>query len=184
MDVRTRSSLVPFAPLLSFLVVSTVIASAQTSAPHIHPGLAPTQQIDGSVNPEKISDLTAYRMFFLVAGKAPDAKPEDRSKEHNRQQVHLKKIGITDQDSQLLIPILDDFRARYSALVRQYNTYAEATAARGQAANSASFLVQRDNLVQATRDKLKALSFDGQSRFDTHVQSEKQYMKSFVPVLR
>jgi hypothetical protein len=81
-------------------------------------------------------------------------------------------------------PILDDFRAQYAAMIQRYNQYAEATAKRGQVADSASFVVQRDNLVQATRDKLRALSFDAQSRFDTHVQNEKKQMRGDVPVAR
>lgn len=156
-------------------------SQASSSPPHNHPGLAPTQQIDGSVHPEQISDSTAYRLFFLTAGKASDAK--DQTKEGLRQFAHLRQIALSDQDNKALIAILDDFRSQFSAMVKQYNQYAETMAASGENADSASFIVQRDQLVQATRDKIAKLSFDAQSRIDTHIQNEKKNMKSVLPTL-
>ena len=157
----------------------TLSASAQLSGSpaHNHPGLAPTQQIDGSVNPEKIPDLTAYRLFFLVAGTTPNSKPEDLA----RRQAHIRKIGLTEQDNQLLIPILNDFCAQYADLIQQYNASAKALATRGQVADPKPFLLVRDNLVQTTREKLKVLTPEGVSRLDQHVQREKRGMKSVLP---
>lgn len=175
--------------LLAVLSISVVLgASAQlngqaiSSPAHNHAGAASTQLIDGSVNPEKIPDVTAYRLFFLVFGKTPNARPEDQAKELNRQQGILNKIGLSAEERLLLISILDDFRVQYAALTQQYNASAEALAAKGQVANSKAFVVQRDNLVQATRDKLQALTPEGANQLDQHVQREKRGMKSVVPV--
>lgn len=165
----------------------TLSASAQlnsqatTSPTHLHPGAAPTQRIDGSVSPENIPDSTAYRLVFLVAGKSPDVKPEDEANEYNRQQAHLKKFGISDQDTQLIIPILDDFRARYAELVKQYNYSAKSAVAAGQAPDIDTLIMLRDSLVQSTRDKLNLLSPDGIRRLDEQVQREKKNMKVTVP---
>ena len=184
--VLMTRSLISAALFVSFTLSTFAQLPSQPigSSAHQHPGLAPTQQIDGSVNPNGIADLTAYRMFLLVVAKKPDAKPEELAQENSRQQGHLHDMGISEQDSKLLIPILDEFRAKYASMIRDYNQYAEAKARLGEVADSASFIVQRDILVQATRDKLKALSFDAQSRFDTHVQHEKERMKTVVPVAR
>ena|ERR1700722_5228880 len=168
---------------LVFTVISLSLTlsqlNAQASSPvHSHPGLAPTQEIDGSVNPEKIPDLTAYRLFFLVAGTTPNPKPEEQA----RQQAHVMKIGLSGQDNQLLIPILNEFRAEYADLIQHYNGSAKAASASEQIADTKAFLALRDNLVQATRDKLTTLTPEGAVRLDQHVQTEKRRMKSVVPV--
>ena len=167
--------------LLSLLVALNALA--QTNNPkgvtpaHNHLGLAPTQLIDGSVNPEKIPDSTAYRLFFLVAGVPSNPKPGALV----RQSAHLDKIGLSMGDSDLAIPILNEFRQKYESLLAQYHQSAQTALAQGQIPDSKSFLVLRDNLVQATRDKLKALTPAGLSRLDQHIQREKAHMKSIGP---
>ena len=178
-----KSTIVASACISFTLSASAQLASQNGASPvHNHAGAASTQLIDGSVNPEKIPDLTAYRLVFLVVGKTPNARPEDQAKELSRQQGLLNKIGLSDEDSQLLISILDDFRVQYAALTQQYNASAKALAAKGQAADSKAFVVQRDNLVQATRNKLQALTPEEASQLDQHVRREKKNMKSMVPV--
>jgi hypothetical protein len=164
-------SLILVAAFLSF----TLTLAAQQS--HKHPGLAPTQQIDGSINPEKIPDLTAYRLFFLVASTPPNPKPAELV----RQSAQVDKIALSDEDHQLLISILNEFRVEYTDLIAQYNQAAKAAVAIGKIPDSKAFLVTRDNLVQATRDKLKALTQNGMSQLDMHVQREKRHMKSIGP---
>jgi hypothetical protein len=160
--------------LLNVAVTAQQSTQMSTSSPTHH---VATKQIDGSVNPELIPDLTAYRLVFLFVGAAPNSTP----KEIALQQLRLRKIGLGERDNQLLIPILNRFRFEYAALIEHYNKTAEATAAKGQVADSKAFLLLRDNLVQTTRDKLKALSPNGVIRLHEHVQQEKRGMKLSGP---
>lgn len=163
---------------VGFSAFAQQITSGSSPSTHSHLGLAPTQLIDGSVNPEKIPDSTAYRLFFLVAGVPPNPKPGEQA----RQSAHLDKVGLSNEDNEVLIPILNEFRQKYADLIAQYHQSAQAALAQGQIPDSKSFLVLRDNLVQATRNKLTTLTPDGLAKLDQHIQHEKTHMKSIGPV--
>lgn len=170
---------------LSFTLSSLAQLTGQVSGSpaHNHAEAAPTQLIDGSVNPEKIPDSTAYRLWFLMAGVNPNVvKPEDQAKEHARHEGQIKKLSLSDQDSKQVAAILNDFRVQYAALIKSYNDNNAILRSQRQNPDQGAFIDMRDKLVQATRDKLAAtVSFDGISRLDTHVQNEKSQMKSNAP---
>lgn len=130
--------------------------------------------IDGASNPELIPDLTAYRLFLVAVSRPPD--PPDNEVIH--QAVQLSKIGLQEADRKATIIILASFNSRYHDFINSYNEAATAAWARGEHLDAASFLADRDRLVQSTCDALKAgLSSDGWSRLDAHVKGEKQRMK-------
>jgi hypothetical protein len=168
--------------LFSLSAFAQQVTQSSSNTVHNH-GLGSTQLIDGSVNPEKIPDLTAYRLWFLMAAVNPNVKPEDQAKEPLRSEAEIKKLGISDQDGKQVAAILNDFRIQYAAMVKSYNDNNALLRPQGLSPNLAAFTVKRDDLVQATRDKLNAaLSFDGLSRLDTHVQNEKQHMRAIAPL--
>lgn len=132
--------------------------------------------ISGAEHPELIPDSTAYRLFFIAAGEAPN--PTEARKA--RQRAFLLTMGrLPDADNQTVVKVLETFKVRYAALIADYNDQVESAAKTGGIPpDSDEFLKQRDRLVQNTRDQLAlGLSADSMKRLDGHVQSEKRAMK-------
>jgi hypothetical protein len=148
---------------------------AQTSQPvHDHGAATPNNFVDGAQHPELIPDSAAYRMYFVAVSEMPN--PNEQSK--IRQLAHLKRMNLEDEDLKLLINELENFKVAYSTLIEQYNRSAEATLAAGGKPDIHPFLVQRDALVQSTRDRLGAtLTTGGLARLHENVQNEKQNMR-------
>jgi hypothetical protein len=148
------------------------VQAQSSTTPHQHANTSPV--IDGAVHPELIPDSTAYRLYFVAVSTGPTPTDEDRK----RQQAHLGKVGLQEQDLNMLISTLTEFRTKRDALVTQYNQAAQAAAARNEASDISSLLQQLDGLVQSIRDTLKVrLSPQGMTQFDAFVQSEKTHMK-------
>jgi len=79
-----------------------------------------------------------------------------------------------DTDQQILTTILSDFRAKYDALVAEYNDSAKA----GNTADVHTLLEKIDDVVQSTRDTISArLSSRGAAKLHAFVVSEKKNMK-------
>jgi hypothetical protein len=136
--------------------------------------------IDGKEHPEQIPDLTAYRLHLLLVSRpATPADPLNKT-----QAAYLGRIKLSDRDTQAVIPVLADFHERYQKLIADFNAIAEAANNQGRDVDSAErldFLTQRDLLVQNTRDTLRtALSTQGWTQWDSHVQREKSHMR--IPV--
>lgn len=152
-------------------------AAAQTlPVAHSHTGVSGL--IDGAQHPELIPDQVAYRLYFVVVSEMPNATQQERL----RQAAHLKSIGVTkDEDLQSLIQVLTDFKVRYTQLVTAYNQVAEAADRAGSSPDFGTFLRNRDDLVQSTRDRLTStLSAEALALLDARVQSEKTHMKVSV----
>jgi len=147
--------------------------SAQTSSnPHQHP--VSSSSIDGAMHPELIPDSLAYRLYFVAVSTGQNPTDIDLQ----RQQAHLRKIGLEADDHKTFVSVLSDFRVKYDALVDQYNASAKAAAARNEAADITGLLKALDGLVQITRDTLKLhLTSEGMFRLHAFVMSEKKNMK-------
>ena len=144
-----------------------------TPPTHHHP-VDNTPMIDGKVHPEQIPDPPAYRLWLLTVSRS--ATPTEDEK--HSQSVQLNMANLSDRDTQTVIPILASFHERYMKLVQDFNKQAEAAEARGQVIDSASFLRDRDGLVQSTHDTLRSvLTSDGWNKMDGHIQREKRGMK-------
>jgi hypothetical protein len=132
------------------------------------------EMIDGSVHPELIPDLTAYRLYLVAISEMPNPTDE----QNKRQLAHLGKIGFGTSDLKSAITVFTDFKVQYTALIANYNASTEAALRVGATTDVKAFLAQRDELVQVTRDKLKALiTPEGMARMDKQVQSEKKQMR-------
>jgi hypothetical protein len=137
-------------------------------------GQLPAGMIDGSKNPEQIADSTAYRLFLLTV--AETSSPTDERKA--RQLAFLKQAGLDDNDTKAAIPILANFKAQYADLIKQYNQSVDAANKNGTAPDIVTFLRQRDQLVQSTRDALnQGVSLNGMLNVHAHVQRQKSKMK-------
>lgn len=160
--------------LLSALVClsSASHAQVQTTSP-IHQHSA-TDFINGSLYPEQIPDITAYRLVLLSLSKP--ANPTDIQRAH--QNVQLSAVGLSDSEKNVLVPLLARFNSDYHALIQSYNTAATAANARGERVDMSPFLIKRDQFIQATHDQIKGiLTADRWTHFDTYVQREKRHMK-------
>jgi hypothetical protein len=104
--------------------------------------------------------------------------PNPTPKEKAHQLGHLAQLKLEDNDLQVLVNELENFKVAYGVLIDQYNRYAESTLAAGGTPDKHPFLSQRDALVHSTRDRLQhSLSFSAMLHLDEHVQSEKHNMK-------
>lgn len=148
------------------------------AAVHTHSTTVPNNQVDGTKNPELIPDLSAYRLFFVAA--ATTLNPSER--EMAQQRGHVGKIGLRGLDVQYFREVLAEFKSQYEDLIKSYNESVEVARSQGIDPDFETFLVHRDALVQATRDRLKALlTVEGSARLDALVQREKRNMKVSVP---
>ena len=89
---------------------------------------------------------------------------------------------MTDEDTEALVRLLEDFKVKFGAMVRDYNAQVEQAVKTGTTLpDSKLFMVQRDQLVQNTIGKLQAgLSSAGVAKLDAHVQSEKHEMRVHI----
>ncbi|HKO18411.1 MAG TPA: hypothetical protein VJU82_05960 [Acidobacteriaceae bacterium] len=162
-----------------FLILLPLAAFAQNStAPATMPGMDhsnPLAVINGKDHPEQIPDAIAYRLYFTTVGELPN--PTDARQK--RQRAYLGQIGgLSKNDSDALVRIVDDFKVKFTAMVAAYNAEVAAAVQAGSALpDTGTFLAERDQLVQDTRDRLKvALSANAMVNLDAHVQFEKQHM--------
>jgi len=163
MTLPARSQIVPSDPLS---------ASSQSSSPaHVHGNGA---RIEGSQHPELIPDLTAYRLFLVVASHPAAATAEHSSV----QQAHQRKLGFSVQDAQTFRILSQSFANAYADLINRYNATAkDLFTTSATSPDYSSFLSERDALVRATVDSLhRELTPDGSSQFDSTVRQEKRYM--------
>lgn len=165
--MRCRTSCVLFS-LASLLGIVHAQSGSQT---HVHPQPA---VIDGAVNPELISDITAYRLYFLAVSSS--SNPTDA--EVRRQSAQISNLGIQDEDRKVMISILQNFRTQFSDWVVSFNERAKAAWDEKEPFAPETYLAQRDQIVQSAHDALQAsLSHEGWSRLDGVVKSEKKRMK-------
>jgi hypothetical protein len=88
------------------------------------------------------------------------------------------KIGLDDIDQQMLVSVLVAFRARYDALVAEYNDTARAALAHNEITDVHILLNKLDALVQSTRDTISVrLTSQGAAQLHSLVLSEKKNMK-------
>jgi hypothetical protein len=130
--------------------------------------------IDGAVHPELIPDSIAYRLYLVAVSTGANPTKAEQERQH----VHLMKTGLDDIDERMLVILLADFRAKYDALVAEYNASARAAFAQNETTDVHILLNKLDALVQSTRDTISVrLSSQGAAHFHSFVLSEKKNMK-------
>jgi len=159
--------------LLAFavLVLGSLPRQAVPQQTHQHP---PSAVIDGSVHPELIPDLTAYRLWFVTVSHGPNAT----GAELKHQAAQLSRTLLNADDQTIVIGILTSFKTQYLSLINSYNKVATVAWAKGESPNAADFKLQRDQIVQSTYNSLKtSLSASGWATLDAHVKAEKRFMR-------
>jgi hypothetical protein len=137
---------------------------------HQHTAAPNVNVIDGAVHPELIPDSVAYRLYLVTVstGQNPTAT------EQKHQRAHLMKTGLDDIDQQMFVSVLSAFRAKYDALVNEYNTSAKADST----TDVHTLLKKLDDLVQSTRDTISVrLSSQGAAKLHSCIVAEKKNMK-------
>lgn len=158
---------------LIFLVAPVLHAQNPPLETDVSPA-SPPKIIDGSVHPELIPDVVAYRLFLLTISTSRNPT----AKELARQRSHLGMVHLGPQDLLHIIPVLRDFRSQYDSLISDYNQSASEALQHGKQPDVEAFLQRRDALVQKSRGELKlALTPDGAARLDAYVQIQKRMMK-------
>lgn len=148
--------------------LAALLSSRTVCAQHVHAMSASDGRsmslpilVDGSKNPEKISDALAYRHFFAAFA----AHPAPTLQEQNRQSAQLGPLQLAGADQQAIVRILGSFRV-------QLDQIESAVAIAGTPAKLTSLQTQKTALVAATLANLKqALTNDGASRIDQYVQT-------------
>jgi hypothetical protein len=159
--------------ILIFMSATRVTGQNSSGATHVHHMSAPNI-LDGSTNPERIPDKAAHRLFYVVVGVAPNATSDEKM----RQDAHLRKIGLGDDDRKAVASLLGDFKVQYEAFMNRWNETAQAALARNQRFNPTEFLKERDALVQSTRNALSsALTSGGFNLLLLHINAEKSKMR-------
>jgi len=152
---------------------SGLCAQETNTSPHAH-HMATSNMIDGAVHPERIPDSTAHRLFFLAHSVSPGASEDEKM----RQNAHLRRIGLSEDDHKTLVLVLADFKVQYQAFMDRWNEAAMSALAKNQPFNATEFLRQRDALVQSTRNALaSALTQDGYNLLRLHINAQKSKMK-------
>jgi hypothetical protein len=137
---------------------------------HTHASAA----VDGAATPELIPDSTAYRLFLLGITLPRNPTAIDISS----QQIRLRGMALSSKDEQSLTAIVNDFRAKYEALIKDYNEAEHAAELYDHKANYNQFLLQRDELVRSTRDLINATLMPASARqLDDAVRNAKRNMK-------
>lgn len=149
------------------LFLAVVLSCPTLRAQHVHAMSASGTPVslpvlvDGSKNPEKISDALAYRHFFAAFA----AHPTPTSQELGRQNAQLAPLQLATADRGALVGILGTFRT-------QLDVIESAAAVAGTPTKLASLQSQKSTLVATTLANLKlVLTADGASRIDQYVQT-------------
>lgn len=150
-------------------LLATVVLSCRTlCAQHVHAmsaggtGRASLPVlVDGSKNPEQISDTLAYQHFFAAVA----AHPAPTAQEQGRQSAQLAPLQLAAADREQLVTTLAAFRTHLDLI-------ASAIAAAGTPDKLTSLQAQKTALVVTTLASLRqTLTADGASRLDHHIQT-------------
>ncbi len=91
----------------------------------------PPGSIDGSINPELIPDIVAYRLFFTALGEKSSSKAANQFQAQSmpvphiasaKQKAQLAPLNLSDSDSTTLIDSLAAFRAEFDAAALPSNS--------------------------------------------------------------
>ena len=120
-----------------------------------------------------IPDLVAYRLYLVTVGELPEATAADKT----RQQSHLNRVGLEDDDAAVLLNTANDFKKQYRALIEDYNAHLDPQ--RIDPVALRAFLLKRDALVISAMNSLsRNLKASGFAKFDKHIQEEKGHMST------
>ncbi len=173
--MRQRLCLSLVTGMLATLLALSLPSLAQTSSHHHHINIAHPALIDGSVHPEQIPDVSAYRLWFLTVSLPPNGTTESQRSIQNAQ---IAVLHLSHADRFALLTALASFNVHYTALVTDNNAAVASAAKSFKSLDNAAFLRVRDALVNGVMDDLRAqLSPEGFSNLHAYIQGEKRNMR-------
>jgi hypothetical protein len=142
------------------------------------PGVSvvPAGIIDGSVTPELIPDIVAYRLFFsALAGRtkagSSNVSPNSNS-ETPRQKAKLRSIGLNSADESALVAELAKFRADVDGMMAE--TKARVSMGVAPSSSTQSLNDIANNHVGILQSQMTT---DGSARLLQYVRAEKSKMR-------
>jgi hypothetical protein len=161
-----------------FLAPILVFAQQQDHAGMKHDAMNAIQAniIDGSTNPELISDAVARWLFFRAVSEPPSPTAEERA----RQRAKLALLLLNEKEFQVFTGILASFHVQAVNLEIRH-----ATAAKTGSTTPEAFAAEQDALANNTMEALRgALNPSAFEALAKHIQGEKKRMKgvSTTPV--
>ncbi len=157
-----------FALLLVCLFGAT-IASAQTQSMGSMSHSLPV--LKGSDNPQNISDALAYHL--VLAHFANVLGDSNTIESHSGGLLRL--TGLSHDDQEQFIAVVDTFRTQFAASISTHNRNASIGLVE-------DFSAAQDTLVNSARTQLQQnLSLGGMTTFDAFVQKEKRNMQTSAP---
>jgi hypothetical protein len=154
---------------LAVLLILTVSAWAQNTAPHNHS----VKMLNGSDNPDNIPDALAKRLILLDVALPANPTDEDR----RRQASIIAKIRLDVNDIQPFLNGVAYFALAHDTLVKPFNEAATKADDEGAITDQKGFYVRLDRLVDSTWTAIEgSLSVVGVSRLDAYLANEKKFM--------
>ena len=122
--------------------------------------------VDGSVTPELIPDITAYRLFMNAVAEPTSATTDQMV----RQRAKLNPASLSPDDAAQAFQVFASYQQQRKGSASAYQQ--ASTAEMVQAYNT-----KRDEITLASMASLRtALSPDGMARLDAYVQRQKRHM--------
>ncbi len=162
------------AMFLAFCCTVLAQANQQQMTPSV-PGI-----IDGAVNPEKVSDAEAVKVFLLYVMAPAQATPEQAAEQQGR----LGQIGLSGRDLRVVSTILPQFYAAFTTLMTEAE---QAVATPSLTSYSKADLVRQkvtsgDAICDSTWAQILAsVSPDGKQKLARRIEHVKRHIKIIPP---
>lgn len=152
--------------VIAFLLLSPGLVLAQQSHSH-----APIEVIDGSKEPERISDIAAFRLWLEATTPQPQATPEQIAV----QKLHANR-AVDVSGLPTFFRLTSEFRTQFESLVSEYNSRPH-----NDSSEWPEFEARLDQLAADTMERFKAeLGEAAYRRLVAYIRSEKAHMRLAV----
>ncbi len=141
--------------------------------------VAPENVIDGSVQPEKITDRDAYKMFLISATLQYDKDGNLLPGEVERQKAVFNILYLTDDQLTIATQIVNDFGAEFQAANAAWDAAHQNSIS--TPSEEAAYRKQIRGLVNEAMDKFDSgLGADRSHALNEYIQDEKKKMRIAV----
>lgn len=158
--------------IFACLACLLILAGARSTARAVPAGPQISVAVDGSVTPDLIPDLLAYRLYFQAMAEPSNASAFQLA----RMRGKLAPLKLSDADFKTMAAALEEFYDAHVALNARLDELHKAGAADAKA--MAGLKAESDAVVARTlRRLLRELSAEAADRLVNYVKGEKRNMK-------
>jgi hypothetical protein len=130
---------------------------------HPLPEKEPPGTIDGAKNPEMISDLKAYEVFFTSVAISESASETERTQAKNK----FVRAKLNEKDVAAVMKTMGEFYIRQQDIINRSNLLRKNNA---HSDEFAKLRAESIDIVSSSRDRLMSrLSMDGRTKLHQHV---------------